>query len=114
MTLLILFGVLALVAAGVVAVPLLFAVAALWLVTLPFRLAFRLLFGGVQLLLGLGAAILSILALPLVLLVAAIGLVGAVLAGVLSLAVPLVPLALLGLLAWAIYRVTAHRPDTVI
>ena len=77
MTLLLLFGALALVAAGVVAVPILLAMAVLWIVTLPFRLAFRLLFGGLKLLLGLGAAILSILVLPFVLLIAAIGLAGA-------------------------------------
>jgi hypothetical protein len=108
MTLLFIFGILALVTAGVVVLPLLVLAAALWVVTLPFRIAFNLLFGGLKLLLGLAFGLLSLIALPFVLLIAGIGLTGALLAGVLSLVAPLVPLALLGLLGWGIYRL-AHR-----
>ena len=112
MTILFILSVLAL-ATGIVAIPFLLVAAAFWIVTLPFRIAFNLLFGGVKLLIGLAMGVLSILALPFVLLIAAIGLAGALVAGVLSLAAPLVPLALLALLGWALYRVT-RRPSPVI
>ena len=113
MTTLIVLGILAFVTAGVAVLPLILLAAAVWLVTLPFRLAFNLLFGGLKLLMALAIGLLSLLALPFVLLIAGIGLTGALVAGVLSLTAPLVPLALLGLLIWGIYRL-AHRPAPVI
>ena len=113
MTVLIVLGILALTVAGAIAVPLILMAAAIWVVTLPFRLAFNLLFGGLKLLLGLAIGLVGLLALPLILLIAGIGLTGALVAGLLSLMAPLVPLALLGLLAWGIYRLT-QRPTPAI
>ena len=40
----------------------------------------------------------------------ALSIIGGVIVGLLSLLAPLVPIALLGLLVWAIYRITQRRP----
>jgi hypothetical protein len=70
-----------------------------WAVLFPIRLAFKLIFGLVGLTLG---AVL----LPFVLLVAGIALVGALVAALIALVTPLLPVILLGLVGWAIYRVS--------
>jgi hypothetical protein len=84
----------------------LFAVFALcvafWLVTLPFRILFGLLF-------GLGGALLRLLLAPLMLLVVGLVLFALLLAAVVAVLVPLVPIALLGLATWAIFRAMTRR-----
>jgi hypothetical protein len=76
-----------------------------WIITLPFRILFKLVF-------GLGSLVLGLRFAPVVAVVAAIGLVVALLAAVLSLLTPLLPLLLLGGFGWAIYRAgwTRHVP----
>ena len=70
---------------------------AFWLVTLPFRIVFRLVF-------GLGGLFLGLLFSPVIAVVAVIGLVVALLGAVFSLLTPLLPLLLLGGFGWAIIR----------
>jgi hypothetical protein len=77
--------------------------AVFWLVTLPFRILFKLLF-------GLGGLFFGLLLAPFVAIVAVIGLVLALLAAVLSLLTPLLPLLVLGGVAWAIYRLGSRKP----
>jgi hypothetical protein len=77
-------GVLALMVLGSVVGALVHA--AFWLITLPFRIIFKL------------------LVLPFVAVVAGIGLVAALLGAVLSLLTPLLPLLLLGGFGWVLYR----------
>jgi hypothetical protein len=88
--------------AGVAALPILAVGAVIWLVLLPFRLLFKLVFG------VLGAAF-GLLAAPLFVLVAGLALAGVVVTGTLALLAPLVPIALLALLVWGIYRIAVPR-----
>lgn len=74
----------------------------LWLVTLPFRILFRIVF-------GLGGGLLRLLLAPLMFLVFAVVVFAMLIAAVLAILAPLVPVALLALVAWAIYRMTARR-----
>jgi hypothetical protein len=74
----------------------------LWLVTLPFRILFRIVF-------GLGGGLLRLLLAPIMFLVFGVVLVALMVAAVLAVLAPLIPVALLGLAAWAIYRLTTHR-----
>lgn len=74
----------------------------LWLVTLPFRILFRIVF-------GLGGGLLRLLLAPIIFLVFGVVLVALMIAAVLALLAPLIPVALLGLVVWAIYRLTTHR-----
>jgi hypothetical protein len=76
----------------------------LWALLFPLRLAFKLVFGLVGLTLG-GLLI------PIVLLVAGIGLIGALVVGLIALITPLLPVILLGLVGWAIYRIS-NREQT--
>jgi hypothetical protein len=99
-----LFSVLTLVVlavAGMVFVHL--AVGALvWLVLLPFRLLFKLLF-------GLGGLLLGVLVAPMLAVVAVVGLAGAFVVALLSLLAPLVPLVLLAGFGWAVFRLFVSR-----
>ena len=73
-----------------------------WLVTLPFRILFKLaaaLLGGVV----------GLLFTPVLMLIAIVAIVGAFIAAVIALLAPLLPLALLGLAGWGIYRLSTRR-----
>lgn len=98
-------GVLALMVLGSVVGALVHA--AFWLVTLPFRILFRLVF-------GLGGLFLGLLFAPVVAVVAAIGLVVTMLGAALSLLTPLLPLLLLGGFGWAVFRAgwKRHAPPS--
>jgi hypothetical protein len=99
---------------GALALPLLAIAAVVWLVTLPFRLLFGLVFGVLgglfRLVFGIGGALIGIILFPLVIVVAGIALVGAFVAAMLALLTPLIPVVLLALLGWGMYR--ASRPRT--
>ena len=73
-----------------------------WLVTLPFRILFRLVF-------GLGGGLLRLLLAPIMFLVFGVVLFALTIAAVIAIVAPLIPLALLGLAVWAIYRLTVRR-----
>lgn len=74
-----------------------------WIVTLPFRIVFKVLF-------GLGGLLFGVILAPFVAVVAVIGIAVAVVAGILSLLTPLLPVLLLGLFGWAIYRAGSKKP----
>ncbi len=88
--------------AGVVAIPLLAIGAVIWLVLLPVRWLFKLVF-------WLGGALLGLLIAPIVLIVVAVAVVGAFVTALLALLAPLTPLVLLALLAWGAYRIAVPR-----
>lgn len=75
---------------------------AFWLITLPIRILFRLMF-------GLGGGLLRLLLVPVIVLVFGVVAFALMLAAVVALLAPLVPVALLALAAWAIYRMTTRR-----
>ena len=99
--LLCIIGVIALMVLGTVIGALLHAV--IWLVTLPFRILFKIVF-------GLGGLFLGLLFAPFVLVVAGIGIAVAAVGAVLSLLTPLLPVLLLGFFGWAIYRAGWKKP----
>ena len=101
---------LALAVAGAVAIPFIVIGAALWLVTFPIRLLFKLIGGILGMVFGLIGGLIGLIIGPIVMVVVVIALIGALLTAVLSLLAPLLPVALLGLLVWAVYRVT-KRPN---
>jgi hypothetical protein len=70
-----------------------------WIVTLPFRIVFKVLF-------GLGGLLFGVILAPVVAVVAVI----AVIAAILSLLTPMLPVLLLGLFGWAIYRAGSKKP----
>ena len=74
-----------------------------WLVTLPFRILFKIVF-------GLGGLLLGLLFAPVVLVIAAVAGAIALIGVILSLLTPLLPVALLGGFGWAIYRLGWKRP----
>jgi hypothetical protein len=74
-----------------------------WLITFPIRLLFRLIFG---LVFGVIGFVLRLAFAPILLLVAVVGIAVAFVAALLALLAPLLPFAVVGLIAWAIYRVT--------
>ncbi len=74
-----------------------------WALLFPLRLAFKLILGLVGLTLGA-------LLIPFVLLIAGIAIIGALVAGLIALITPLLPVILLGLVGWAIYKVSS-RPS---
>jgi hypothetical protein len=78
--------------------------AVFWIVTLPFRILFKIVF-------GLGGLLLGILFAPFVLVIAAIAGVVALLGGIVSLVTPLLPLLFFGLFGWAIYREGWKKPS---
>ena len=110
MVVFIVLSALALAVAGAVAIPFIVIGAALWLVTFPIRLLFKLIGGILGMVFGLIGGLLGLIIGPIVMVVVVIALIGALLTAVLSLLAPLLPVALLGLLVWAIYRVT-KRPN---
>ena len=75
---------------------------AFWLITLPIRILFRLMF-------GLGGGLLRLLLVPVIVLVFGVVAFALMLAAVVALLAPLVPVALVALAAWAIYRMTTRR-----
>ncbi len=89
------------VVAGIVVVNLALG-ALVWLVLLPFRLLFKLVFGH-------GGLVLGVLLAPLLAVVAAVVVVGALLVALLSLLAPLVPIVLLAGFGWALYRLFVAR-----
>jgi hypothetical protein len=101
---------LALAFAGAVAIPFIVVGAAIWLITFPIRLLFKLIGGILGMVFGLVGGLLGLIIAPIVMVVVVIALIGALLSAVLSLLAPLLPVALLGLLVWAVYRVT-KRPN---
>jgi hypothetical protein len=74
-----------------------------WVVTLPFRILFKIVF-------GLGGLLLGVLFAPFLLVIAVIGGVVALIGAVLSLLTPILPMLLLGLFGWAIYRAGWKKP----
>ena len=96
--------------AGAVAIPFILLGAVIWIVTFPIRLLFKLIGGIFGMVFGLLGGLLGLIIGPIIAIVVAVALIGAFLSAVLSLLAPLLPVALLGLLVWAIYRVT-RRPD---
>jgi hypothetical protein len=101
---------LALAFAGVVAIPFLVMGALFWLITLPLRILFKLIGGLFGMVFGLLGGLLGLIIAPIVMVVVVVALVVAFLSAVVSLLAPLLPVALLGLLVWAIYRLT-RRPN---
>jgi hypothetical protein len=101
---------LALAFAGAVAIPFIVMGALFWLITFPLRLLFKLIGGILGMVFGLLGGLLGLIIGPIVVVVVAVALIGAFLAALLSLLAPLLPVALLGLLIWAVYRVT-KRPN---
>ena len=100
---------LALAFAGAVAIPFIVMGAVFWLITFPLRLLFKLIGGIFGMVFGLLGGLLGLVIAPIVAIVVVIALIGAFLSAVLALLAPLLPVALLGLLVWAVYRVT-KRP----
>ena len=107
--------------AALLAIPVLLFGLFVWVITLPFRLFFGLFFGMFGLLFGLVfgiirfvfsiiGGILGLVLAPIGLLILGVLLIGGVIVGLMSLLAPLVPVALLGLLVWAVYRITSRRP----
>ena len=101
---------LALAFAGAVAIPFILLGAFLWIITFPIRLLFKLIGGIFGMVFGLLGGLIGLVIGPIIALVVAVALIGAFLSALLSLLAPLLPLALLGLLVWAVYRVT-KRPN---
>ena len=101
---------LALAFAGAVAIPFIVIGGLIWLITFPLRLLFKLIGGILGLVFGLLGSLFGLIIGPVVMIVVAVALIGAFLTAVVSLLAPLLPVVLLGLLVWAIYRVT-KRPN---
>lgn len=101
---------LALAFAGAVAIPFIVIGGLFWLITFPLRLLFKLIGGILGMVFGLLGGLFGLIIGPIVMLVVAVALIGAFLSAVVSLLAPLLPIALLGLLVWAVYRVT-KRPN---
>lgn len=78
-----------------------------WVVFLPFRILFKILFGVGGLLLGAVVA-------PLLVVVLGAGLVVAVVGALLAIVLPLLPVMLLAFVGWAIYRGTRRRESPVV
>ena len=92
----------ALLLGSIVALPLLAVVALIWLVLLPIRWLFKLVF-------WMAGALLGLLLAPVVVIAVGIVLVGAFVASLLALLVPLAPIVLLALLVWGAYRIAVPR-----
>ena len=108
------FAVVAFGFAGVFALPFLIIGGVIWLVLLPIRLLFGLVFGGLfRLVFGIGGALLGLVLAPLVMVVVGVALVGAFVAALFALLAPLIPIVLLALLGWGIYRI-ASRPRAAV
>lgn len=99
-------------------------VGAIWLVTFPIRLFFKLLFGVIGLafsllgsvlglVFGILGALLGVLAIPIVLLIAGVAVIGGLITAVVSLLAPLLPFVLLAGLVWALFRLFGHRQPSV-
>ena len=104
------FSALALAFAGAVAIPFILIAGVIWLVTFPIRLFFKLIGGIFGMVFGLLGGLMGLIIGPIIAIVVVVALIGAFLSAILSLLAPLLPLALLGLLVWAVYRVT-KRPN---
>ena len=103
--------------AALLAIPALLFGLVIWVITLPFRLFFGLIFGMfgmvfgiIRFVFGIVGGILGLVLAPIGILILGVLLIGGVIDGLMSLLAPLVPVALLGLLVWAIYRITSRRP----
>jgi hypothetical protein len=107
---LIILSALALAFVGAAAIPFILIGALFWLITFPLRLLFKLIGGILGMVFGLLGGLLGLIIGPIVMVVVVVALIGALLAALLSLLAPLLPVALLGLLVWAVYRVT-KRPN---
>ena len=105
----VIFSALALAFAGAVAIPFILLGAFIWLITFPIRLLFKLIGGIFGMVFGLLGGLIGLVIGPIIAIEAALN-IGAFLSAVLSLLAPLLPVALLGLLVWAVYRVT-KRPN---
>ena len=101
---------LALAFAGAIAIPFIVIGAVFWLITFPLRLLFKLIGGILGMVFGLLGGLIGLIIGPIVMLVVVIAVIGALLSTLVSLVAPLLPVALLGLLVWAVYRVT-KRPN---
>ena len=80
--------------------------AVFWLLFLPFRLLFSLVF-------GLGGLLIGVVIAPVLLLAVGAALIVAILAALVALLLPLAPVILLALVGWAIYKGTT-RPSPAI
>jgi hypothetical protein len=104
------FSAVALALAGAVAIPFIVLAGVIWLITFPIRLFFKLIGGILGMVFGLLGGLIGLVIGPIIAVVVVIALMGAFLSAILSLLAPLLPVALLGLLVWAVYRVT-KRPN---
>ena len=110
------FLILAVIAAAVFGFAGLVISAVIWLILLPIRLFFRLVFGAIGLVFGLlgsvfgiGGSLLGLIIGPVIGLIVVVAVVGALVAAVTALLAPLVPVALLALLAWAIFKLFGNH-----
>jgi hypothetical protein len=87
---------------GLIAIPIMLISSLIWLVMLPFKLLFKLIF-------GLGGMLLGMLVAPIAMVIVGVVLVGAVVVGILALLAPLLPIVLLAVFGWALYRLLAGR-----
>ncbi len=102
LTFLIICAFTALAVGGLVAIPIFAVVSLVWLVLLPFRLLFKMLF-------GLGGMLIGLVVAPFVMLILGVVLIGALVAGLLALLAPALPIVLFALFGWALYRVVSGR-----
>ena len=102
---------------GALFIPLIVIGGLIWLITLPIRLLFGFVFGGLfRLVFGLFGAVLGtvssllgFLLAPLGILVAGVGIAAVLGTGAIAL-VPVVPIAIVGLMVWGIYRLVRPTP----
>ena len=92
------------------ALPFIILAGLFWLVTLPLRLLFGFIFGGIfRLAFGLFGALIGLLLAPFVLLIVGAALAVAFVVGMFALLAPLMPFVVLGLIGWGIYRLMHPR-----
>ncbi len=77
--------------------------ALVWVVTLPFRIFFKLLF-------GLGGVLAGVVLAPALALIVAIALIVSIVGAVIALLAPLLPVILLACFGWAIFRLASGKP----
>ena len=78
--------------------------ALVWLVTLPFRILFKLL-------VAIGGALAGLVLAPVLALVVAVALIVSIVGAVLALLAPLLPVILLGGFGWALFRLASRKPS---
>ena len=82
-----------------------------FVITLPFRIAFAVLFFPIWLAKTIGKLVLGVVMVPILMLVGVVVAILAVLAAIAAIIAPLMPLLIVGLLIWALFRLM--RPAVV-